>query len=312
MENMHMSRHFISGVITLATLALGPVTFAQATESTRKPQPAQEPAAQRQNLSAEQQMQKLQDQIDELRADHQALIDQLTALRATAAKEKAPATVKAIETIINKQKDTFQDRLRQLQVRQQPLRKMIRDSSGGADRAARGSRKAPEFQLRNFVDDKTVKLSDYSGKIVVLEWINLDCPFSMYHHKTKHTMVDLADKYKDKGVVWLAINSTASTTPQANVNFAKEQKLPYPILDDRSGRVGRLYGAQKTPHMFIIDQRRTIVYEGAIDNAAMGEISAGSRIVNYVDQALAALTSGQEVPTPMTLPYGCSVKYAAP
>ena len=172
-----MSRQFISGVITWISLALCPVTFSQTTEPARKSQPAQEPAAQRQSLSAEQQMQKLQDQIDALRADHQALIDQLTALRATAAKEKAAATVKAIETIISKRQETFQDKLRQLQIQQQPLRKMIRDSTGGADRAAREPRKAPEFQLKNFVDDKTVKLGDYSGKIVVLEWINLDCLF---------------------------------------------------------------------------------------------------------------------------------------
>ncbi len=305
-----MSRQFISSVITC--LALGAASLGQAAQPASKPQPpAQEPAAQRQSQAAEQQWQKLQDQIDGLRTDHEALVAQLTALRATAVKEKAAATVKSIEAILTRQQETFQNNLRELQHQQQIVRQTIRSTTGGTDRVARQPRKASEFELRTF-DGKPVKLSDYRGKIVVLEWMNLDCPFSMYHHKTKNTMVDLANKYKDKGVVWLAINSTSSTTPQANITFAKEQKVPYPILDDRSGRVGRLYGAQKTPHLFIIDAQRTIVYEGAIDNAAMGEISEGSRLVNYVDQALGALTSGKEVPTPMTLPYGCSVKYAAP
>jgi peroxiredoxin len=308
-----MSRQFISGVVALASLALCSVGFGQAAAPIPQTRLApQEPSAQRQEQSATQQFQKLQGQIDDLRAIQKDLIDQLTALHATAIKEKAAATASAIEKLISKQQETFQDSIRNLLRQQQILRQSMRDSIGGADRNPRQPRKAPEFQLKNFIDDKAVRLADYRGKIVVLEWINLDCPFSMYHHKTKNTMVDLANKYKDKGVVWLAINSTGSTTPQANVSFAKEQKLPYPLLDDRSGRVGRSFGAQKTPHMFIIDSQRSIVYEGAIDNAAMGEIGEGARLVNYVDQALAALTSGQEVPTPMTLPYGCSVKYAAP
>jgi peroxiredoxin len=75
-------------------------------------------------------------------------------------------------------------------------------------------------------------------------------------------MTALARKYKDKDVVWLAINSTNQTTPEANRAFAKKHKLPYPILDDRSGKVGRLFGAITTPHMFIIDKTGVVVYAG--------------------------------------------------
>src|SRR5512142_1800240 len=81
-ENTYMSRQFISSVIILTTLTLCSAAPNQPTDAARKPQPAQGPAAQRQNSSAEQQWQKLQARIDDLRADHQALIDQLTALRA--------------------------------------------------------------------------------------------------------------------------------------------------------------------------------------------------------------------------------------
>jgi peroxiredoxin len=121
-------------------------------------------------------------------------------------------------------------------------------------------------------------------------------------------MVALANKYKDKNVVWLAINSTSHTTPEANNEFAQKHKLPYPILDDRDGKVGRAYGAKTTPHIFIIDAKGHIAYEGAIDNSPMGGVKEG--VINYVDKAIAELTSGKPVSIVESKPYGCSVKYA--
>ena len=123
-------------------------------------------------------------------------------------------------------------------------------------------------------------------------------------------MIDLAKKYQDKNVVWLAINSTSTTTPQPNREFAEKHKLPYPILDDRAGTVGRQYGARNTPHMFIIDKDGTIAYRGAIDNAPLGKVQGDGTKINCVDQALAELTAGKAVTTPTTTPYGCTVKYA--
>jgi len=122
-------------------------------------------------------------------------------------------------------------------------------------------------------------------------------------------MDDLARKYKNKNVVWLAVNSTNHTTPEANLQFIKKHKLGYPILDDRSGKVGRAYGAKTTPHIFIIDGNGDIVYDGAIDNAPMGKTPDGQKPVNYVDKALAELTAGGKVSTSNTKSYGCSVKY---
>lgn len=167
--------------------------------------------------------------------------------------------------------------------------------------------KAPEFTLTNY-DGKTTSLSDYKNKIVVLEWFNYECPFVKYHYEKVNTMVELANKYRDKNVVWLAINSTKHLTTEKSKDFAKKYKLPYPILDDRSGKVGRAYGAKTTPHMFIIDTKGSIVYDGAIDNSPLGKKKEG--VINYVDKALAELTAGKVVSTPNTKPYGCSVKYA--
>jgi peroxiredoxin len=169
------------------------------------------------------------------------------------------------------------------------------------------ARKAPDFTLNSF-DGKTISLSDYKGKIVVLEWFNYECPFVLRHYGNKLTMIDLANKYKDKNVVWLTINSTSHATPEANKQFAEERKLPYPILDDRSGIVGRAYGAKTTPHMYVIDTRGSIAYQGAIDNDERGRKRRS--VINYVDKALAELTSGKLVSTTDTMPYGYTVKYA--
>jgi peroxiredoxin len=169
------------------------------------------------------------------------------------------------------------------------------------------ARKAPDFTLNSF-DGKTIRLSDYKGKNVVLEWFNYECPFVLRHYGDKSTMIGLANKYKEKNVVWLAINSTSHTTPEANIGFAEKHKLPYPILDDRSGAVARAYGAKTTPHIYVIDAKGSIAYQGAIDNNETGRKTQG--VINYVDKALAELTAGKKVSTTDTMPYGCIVKYA--
>jgi peroxiredoxin len=170
-------------------------------------------------------------------------------------------------------------------------------------------RKAPDFTLANY-DGKNVALADYKGKIVVLEWFNYECPFVKYHYEGRSTMVDIANKYRDKNVVWLAVNSTSHQKTEQNKEFAAKNNVPYPVLDDRAGKVGRAYGALRTPHIFIIDAEGSIVYEGGIDNAPMGKAPAGKEIIAYVDNALAELTAGKAVSAAKTEPYGCTVKYA--
>lgn len=166
---------------------------------------------------------------------------------------------------------------------------------------------APEFTLKAF-DGNEVSLSDYKGKIVVLEWFNYECPFSRYHYEKANTMIDLANKYRNSYVTWLAINSSDLSTEGKNKEFSETYKLPYPILDDRDGKIGRAYGAKTTPHMFIVNTAGVIVYSGAIDNAPLG--NADGEIVNYVDKALQELSTDKKVSISQTQPYGCTVKYA--
>lgn len=232
-------------------------------------------------------------------------IGELRAIHDLAVKEKATETAKSIENLMARYGERPPGREFPGAPRPRRDRPARPERPGPADAGAR----AKPFTLQTF-DGKTVNLTDYRGKTVVLEWLNTECPFSMYHYDKARTMIDLADKYKDKGVVWLAINSTSHTTPSANQTFAAKHKLPYPLLDDRSGEVGRMYGAKTTPHVFVISPNGGIVYDGAIDNSPLGKTVAGQEPVNYVDKVLADVTAGRDVSVESTKPYGCSVKYA--
>jgi peroxiredoxin len=176
---------------------------------------------------------------------------------------------------------------------------------GAAGDGVEVGQRAPGFTLTG--DDGTqVSLSDASGKVVVLEWINPDCPFVKRHYEAG-TMKALAERYAGKGVVWLAINSTHYMSAEDGKKMRSAHELPYPILDDHDGTVGRSYGAATTPHMFIIDAEGTVVYEGAIDDDPRGR--KGEEATSYVAAALDALLAGQAVEPSRTKPYGCSVKY---
>jgi len=168
--------------------------------------------------------------------------------------------------------------------------------------------KSHEFQLVDN-NENIVSLSDYSDKIVVLEWLNPDCPFVQRHYKEK-TMKGLSEKYKDKEIVWLAINSTHYMNIKDNADWADKFGISYPILDDHKGDIGKLYGAKTTPHIYIVDNaEKKVNYQGAIDDDPRGSKDPSER-VNYVDTALAELASNEDVTVTETKPYGCSVKYS--
>ena len=291
----------------LVVLALSSTAFGQSAERPTRPE-RKAPAVERQGAEQAQQVQKLQQQIDDMKAAHQGLIDQLNAIRAMATKEKAGQTAKQIEALITKQQTAFQETLRQLEQEQQQLQRTVRNRVARPDLIGPRVRQAPDFELSGF-DGRKVKLSDYKDQIVVLEWLNPECPYSKFHHETVNTMLTTAKKYRGKGVVWLAVNSSIKTTPEANRAFAEKYKLPYPILDDRSGDVARRYGARTTPHLFIIAKDGTIAYDGAIDSAPLDKKEPSAGKINYVGKALAELTMNRKVSLPSTPPYGSPVKY---
>lgn len=173
--------------------------------------------------------------------------------------------------------------------------------------------KAPDFTLKD-VDGKEHKLSEYAGKVVVLEWTNHTCPFVVRHQKTNHTMQHTFAKFADKDVVWLAVDSTNKDF-QGGYDIdgikkwiaSEDVQLPYPVLRDEDGAVGHLYGAKTTPHMFVIDKKGVLVYSGAIDDDPADDKDSDN---NYVASAVTAALNGSPVETSSTKPYGCGIKYA--
>jgi peroxiredoxin len=170
---------------------------------------------------------------------------------------------------------------------------------------------APDFQLKD-LDGKEIKLSDYKGKIVVLEWFNPECPVVIRSHG-EGPLKDQAARVTKEGVVWLAINSGAAGKQgngvEKNRKALADWKMPNPILIDEKGDVGRRYEAKTTPHMYVIDAKGVLVYRGGIDNAPSGKPEGDAKLVNYVDAALADLKADKPVAIPDTKAYGCSVKY---
>jgi peroxiredoxin len=175
---------------------------------------------------------------------------------------------------------------------------------------------APAFELKD-TSGKTVKLADFKGKHVVLEWVNPGCPFVVKHYGSQN-MQGLQKAYTAKDVVWLSVNSTAKSAsdylePAAlNAKLVKEWgAAPTAVLMDESGQVGRAYAAKTTPHMYVIDPAGKLVYAGGIDDKRTTNQADVKSANNFVKAALNESMAGKPVSTPTATPYGCSVKYDA-
>lgn len=184
--------------------------------------------------------------------------------------------------------------------------------TAGALAAAAPGQPAPGFNVTD-LNGKPVKLEDYKGKTVVLEWHNFGCPFVQKHYKSGN-MQALQKKY-GSDVVWLAVNSTHKGSsdwmePQAiGSDLKKFDAQPAGYLVDEPGKMGQAYGAKTTPHMYIIDPQGKVVYNGAIDDKRSANPADVKTAKNYVAMALDEMKAGKPVSTAQTAPYGCSVKY---
>lgn len=172
---------------------------------------------------------------------------------------------------------------------------------------------APDFTA-TAASGKTVKLSNYKGKIVVLEWTNPGCPFVRKFYGAGK-MQELQASAKEKGVVWFSINSGAEGK-QGNVDAAGAKSFiadmkatPTEYLLDGKGEVGHLYDAKTTPHMFVIDKTGKLVYAGAMDNKPTPHQEDIKGATNYVTAALEAIMAGKKPEVASTQSYGCNVKY---
>ncbi len=174
---------------------------------------------------------------------------------------------------------------------------------------------APDFQLKD-TTGKTVKLADFKGKHVVLEWTNPGCPFVVKHYGSQN-MQGLQKEFTAKNVVWLSISSTAKghydyLEPTALAAKYKDWgSAPSAMLMDDAGTVGTAYGARTTPHMYVIAPDGKLVYAGGIDDKRSANPADVKDAKNFVRAALGESMAGKPVSTTTATPYGCSVKYAA-
>lgn len=172
---------------------------------------------------------------------------------------------------------------------------------------------APDFRAKT-ASGESVKLSDYRGKTVVLEWTNKGCPFVQKHYKSGN-MQNLQQQAEADGVVWLTVNSSAPGKQgyvdgeAANAEMKEYKTSPTAYLLDPKGTIGRGYGATATPHMYVIDKKGVLQYMGAIDDIPTAKMEDVKGAQNYVSGALAALAAGKSPDPAATRSYGCSVKY---
>jgi len=167
---------------------------------------------------------------------------------------------------------------------------------------------APDFRLPA-TDGKEYQLCDFSkAKTLVISFTCNHCPFVIGSDEVTRAT---AEKYADQGVVFVAINSNWVETHAEDsfdhmVARMKEQGFPWTYLHDESQEVAAAYGALRTPHFYVFDQDRKLVYTGrGVDNPR----DTSKMTINDLDNALAEHVAGKAISTPLTNPLGCNVKW---
>lgn len=173
---------------------------------------------------------------------------------------------------------------------------------------------APDFTLTD-INGNRHTLAEFKGRVVVLEWVNPECPFVMKHYDKSGNIPKIQQAATADGIVWLQINSGH---PGAQGDYEPAQVVAWQkrnhtaataYFRDQDGKVGRLYDARTTPHLYVVDAGGTLVYAGGIDSIRSTKVEDIARASNYVTAALADLKAGRPVRTTTSQPYGCSVKY---
>lgn len=169
---------------------------------------------------------------------------------------------------------------------------------------------APAFSATG-LDGKPHRLSDYRGRVVVLEWTSPVCPYTAMKYRSG-AMQALQRQARRQGAVWLSIDTSAPNrqgylTPKAaGARLRKIHATVTDFLSDPDGRIGRTYGAKSTPQFFVVGADGKLVYQGAMDD---GPESDDARGPNYMRDALTALAARTSLRVTETKPYGCPVEY---
>ena len=168
--------------------------------------------------------------------------------------------------------------------------------------------KVPDFQGKD-LQGNSHRLSDYAGKIVVLEWSSPECPYSRryYENGTLDSLYDYAAK---KGITWINIVPRLQklTPKQALEHLDTSKKI---VIQDTTLDISTAYVATTTPQIFIVDKQGILSYSGAIDSTAMLK-KAANKVVPYTRNALDDLLAGRQISKMITRAFGCYVKNNAP
>ncbi len=180
---------------------------------------------------------------------------------------------------------------------------------------AKVGRPAPDFTATDS-NNQTVHFTDLGGKVVVLEWTNDGCPFVGKWYRSG-AMQQLQRDATSRGAIWLTVISSApgeqgyADGARANADTASRRAAPTHVLLDPTGALGHLYGAETTPHIFVVNRAGILAYMGGADSIPSTHVEDLTRAEPYAREAITAVLDNQQVQHPITRPYGCTVKYAA-
>ena len=165
---------------------------------------------------------------------------------------------------------------------------------------------APEFKLKD-LDGEVHSLSRYKGYTIVLEWVNLECPFVQKHYTSGH-MQGLQKTYTGKGILWFGIRTGKVSLKKLRESLKQLDISSSALLLDSSGEVARKFSARATPHIFVIGANGRVLYSGAVDDKPTPDPATLVGARNYIAEALDAILSGRKITVSATRPYGCGIK----
>lgn len=183
----------------------------------------------------------------------------------------------------------------------------LADKEGKEMTGAKIGEAAPAWTLTD-IKGKEWKSTDFANKILVIDWVNPECPVCRGAHKDGR-IPNMIKELKEMDVAFITVNSTHNTNAEKNEAALKGYGVEYPVLLDLDGSVGKLFGARTTPHLFVIDTAGVLRYQGALDDNARGD-KEGDAVTNYAINAVKQIKAGETVSPETTKSYGCSVKYA--
>jgi peroxiredoxin len=285
----------------LMAMLMSTTVWAAASRPRTSSMPGTSRNSRRYEIELQRQIDELQAQMAQLNAKKTELIGKLEAIADQARKEEAQETARQVQQLVEQINSSFAAERKGLERKISRFKQVAQKIERKEKLERNVGSKARGFTLQDS-QGKDVSLNTYKGKIIVLEWMNPDCPYSRYYYERK-IIPRLIKQYKDRDVVWLTINSGSDVAMKANKAFAERHGLTHPVLSDASGMVARAYGAQKTPHIFVIDREGVIAYNGAIDDSpARG--GKQKQVTSYVDTALAQLVTGKPVSVSYSAPIG--------